>query len=55
MNSADSGKRIDGWLIAILAAAAFLLFFRLDHRPFWQDEAETACLARNVLRSPSTA
>ncbi|HRZ11743.1 MAG TPA: glycosyltransferase [Kiritimatiellia bacterium] len=50
MNSADSGKRIDGWLIAILAAAAFLLFFRLDHRPFWQDEAETACLARNVLR-----
>ena len=31
-------------------AVVFLLFFRLDHRPFWQDEAETACLARNVLK-----
>ena len=51
MNSADPGpRRIDAWLVAILAAGAFLLFYRLDHRPFWQDEAETACLARNTLR-----
>jgi len=40
----------DPIFLAILVAAAFLLFFRLDHRPFWQDEAETACLARNVLK-----
>lgn len=40
---------LDPLFLAILAVAAFLLFFRLDHRPFWQDEAETACLARNVL------
>ena len=33
----------------ILAVAAFLLFFHLGQRPLWQDEAETACLARNVL------
>jgi hypothetical protein len=33
----------------IVAVAAFLLFFHLGQRPFWQDEAETACLARNVL------
>lgn len=51
MSSAQpSGRRFDPWLLLILAAAAFLLFYRLDHRPFWQDEAETACLARNVLR-----
>lgn len=36
--------------LAILALGAFLLLFRLDHRPFWQDEAETACLAKNVLK-----
>ncbi len=34
----------------ILALAAFLLLFHLDQRPFWQDEAETACLARNTLK-----
>jgi hypothetical protein len=34
----------------IMALGAFLLLFHLDHRPFWQDEAETACLARNVLK-----
>ncbi len=32
-----------------MAAAVFLLFYHLDHRPFWQDEAESACLARNTL------
>jgi hypothetical protein len=37
-------------LAIILALAAFLLLFHLDHRPFWQDEAETAGLARNVLK-----
>ncbi|MFZ5448388.1 MAG: ArnT family glycosyltransferase [Thermodesulfobacteriota bacterium] len=36
-------------LLSILALGAFLLLFQLDHRPFWQDEAETANLARNVL------
>jgi len=37
-------------LIAILALGAFLFLFHLDHRPFWQDEAETACLAKSVLK-----
>jgi hypothetical protein len=37
-------------IIIILALGAFLLLFHLDHRPFWQDEAETACLAKNVLK-----
>lgn len=39
---------LDPWLLLILAAASVALFARLDHRPFWQDEAETACLARNT-------
>ena len=45
--------RIPKWdttLLIILVIGVFLLFFRLDHRPFWQDEAETACLARNILQ-----
>ncbi len=37
-------------IMIILALGAFLLLFSLDHRPFWQDEAETACLAKNVLK-----
>ncbi len=37
-------------IILILALGAFLLLFHLDHRPFWQDEAETAGLAKNVLK-----
>ncbi len=37
-------------LVIILALGAFLLLYHLDHRPFWQDEAETACLAKNVLK-----
>lgn len=36
------------WLILVLAA--FLIFYGLGHRPLWQDEAETACLAKNVLK-----
>jgi hypothetical protein len=43
--------KIEPILLIILAVAAFLLFYRLDHRPFWQDEAETACLARTILQS----
>ncbi len=37
-------------ITVILALAAFLLLFHLAQRPFWQDEAETADLARNVLK-----
>jgi hypothetical protein len=37
-------------IMIILALGAFLLLYGLDHRPFWQDEAETACLAKNVLK-----
>jgi len=37
-------------ILIILAVGAFLLLFHLDHRPFWQDEAETAGLAKNVLK-----
>ncbi len=43
-----------GWLIvayaALLAGAAFLLLYNLDGHLLWGDEAETATLARNVLR-----
>jgi len=35
--------------IAIILIAASLIFFRLDRRLLWVDEAETALLARNVL------
>jgi hypothetical protein len=41
--------RVDWAMAALLAVAAFLLFFQLGQRPFWQDEAETACLAKSVL------
>ena len=37
-------------MLVILAVSAFLIFYQLGQRPFWQDEAETACLARNVLK-----
>ncbi len=36
--------------LVLLLVAVCLFFFRLDHRPFWQDEAETACLAKNVIK-----
>ncbi len=39
----------DPVLLAILAVAAVLMFAGLGDRPLWQDEAETANLARNVL------
>ena len=35
----------------LLGAALFFSFYRLDARPLWGDEAETATLARNILRS----
>jgi len=35
--------------IAIILIAASLIFFRLDRRLLWIDEAETALLARNIL------
>jgi len=43
--------RFDWPLVGLLAIAAFLLFYQLGQRPFWQDEAETACLAKNVLQT----
>jgi len=41
----------DPVFLAILALGAFLIFYHLGQRPLWQDEAETANLARNVLRT----
>jgi 4-amino-4-deoxy-L-arabinose transferase-like glycosyltransferase len=37
------------WLIALLAG--LLLFWNLDGRCLWEDEAETALLGRSILRS----
>lgn len=37
-------------LAAIFALGAFLLFYNLDGRLLWGDEAETAVLARNITR-----
>ena len=34
----------------LFAFSLFLLFHGLDNRPLWGDEAETALLAKNVLR-----
>jgi hypothetical protein len=48
-NSLNRGRWSILPLIIILALGALLLLFHLDHRPFWQDEAETAGLAKNVL------
>ena len=39
----------DPFFLAVLVLAAFLIFKGLGDRPLWQDEAETANLARNVL------
>jgi hypothetical protein len=43
-------RKSDPLFLALLALVSFLLLYNLDYRPFWQDEAETACLARNVLK-----
>lgn len=39
------------YLAIILLIAAILLFCNLDNQSLWQDEAETAVLARNVLKT----
>jgi 4-amino-4-deoxy-L-arabinose transferase-like glycosyltransferase len=49
-NSLNRVQHLLSPILIIVAVGAFLLFFHLDHRPFWQDEAETACLAKNVLK-----
>jgi len=41
----------DPLFLAILALGAFLIFYKLGDRPFWQDEGETAALAKNVLKT----
>jgi Dolichyl-phosphate-mannose-protein mannosyltransferase len=41
---------IAGLYLALVALAFLLAFCNLDGRPFWGDEAETALLARNVLK-----
>ena len=49
---AEPSMRVDRLfspILIILALGAFLLLYHLDHRPFWQDEAETARLAKRVL------
>ncbi len=40
----------DPWGVPLLAVAAVLLLTHLDNGRLWQDEAETAVLARNTLR-----
>ncbi len=40
----------DPFLAVILIVAAVLLFWGLGRRDLWQDEAETAMLAKNILR-----
>jgi hypothetical protein len=35
--------------VVVFIFTLFLLFYRLDNRPLWGDEAETALLARNIL------
>lgn len=43
-------RKFDPIFLLILALVSFLMLYHLDHRPLWQDEAETACLAKNVLK-----
>ena len=42
--------RIDPWLLFLILAGAVLLLTGLGNGRLWQDEAETAVLAKNVLR-----
>ena len=48
----SSGKRagLDPIFLLIIILAAGLFFYNLGQRPLWQDEAETGCLAKNVLK-----
>src|SRR5215469_4160871 len=41
---------IAGLYVALAALVFFLAFCNLDSRLFWGDEAETALLARNVVK-----
>jgi Dolichyl-phosphate-mannose-protein mannosyltransferase len=49
-NPAALAAHRDPFFWAVLASAALLLFRSLDGRYLWQDEAETALLAKNVLK-----
>ena len=48
-NRQSPSTRVDWVLVLLILAAVTLLFTRLDDIYLWQDEAETAVLARNVL------
>ena len=41
---------VDRWLVLFLLIGGVLLLTRLDNGRLWQDEAETAFLAKNILR-----
>jgi 4-amino-4-deoxy-L-arabinose transferase-like glycosyltransferase len=43
-------RRLDGLLLGLFAAAAVLLLANLSNGLLWQDEAETAMLARRILQ-----
>jgi 4-amino-4-deoxy-L-arabinose transferase-like glycosyltransferase len=45
-----AAPRVDPVLIAVLLLGACFLFANLGQRALWTDEAETALLARNVMR-----
>ncbi len=53
MRSSPDTKRgwsADPWLVLLLLVAAVLLLAGLGNGRLWQDEAETAVLAKNILR-----
>ena len=52
MNQTKTAGRVTiiGLYAAVLIPALFLLFYNLDGRLLWGDEAETAVLAKNVVR-----
>ncbi len=43
-------ERGDSWVLLLLFLGGLLLLTRLDNGRLWQDEAETAVLAKNTLR-----
>jgi hypothetical protein len=45
-----ASRALDPFLAAFLVVAAVFLFWGLGRRDLWQDEAETAMLAKNILR-----
>jgi hypothetical protein len=55
MNKTQFESTVPAWqgilpTLAILATAAFLLFFGLGNNAFWDDEANTALFARNLIK-----